>query len=162
MNKKTKLSVVIYVVFMGLFAGIFMPIFTEAVGGHEMIDAYLVDFSKSINDIEVLIHNYGEQGRNFMTNFFIADSLYVIISCVMFTLLIKSVTDNKYLKFIPLFTGTFDTIENLFVLYSVTNLNMSYLPLARLFAALKACSLALSIIVIVAYFVKRRRDKKNI
>ncbi len=162
MNKKTKISVAIYIVFMALFAGIFMPIFTKAVGGHEMIDAYLVDFSKSIADIEILIYNYGEYGRSFMTNFFIADSLYVIISCVMFTLLIKSVTDNKYLKFIPLFTGIFDTIENIFVLYCVKSLNMYYLPLARLFATLKACSLFLSIIVIVVYFVKRRRERKSI
>ncbi len=162
MKQKTQISVIVYIIFMIGFAGFFMPAFTEAVNGYDMIDAYLVDFSQSIADIEQLIYNYGEYGRAFMTNFFIADSLYVIISCVMFTLLIQSVTYNKYLKFIPLVTGIFDTIENLLVLYSVKSLNMTYLPLARAFATLKACSLLVSIIVIIVFFFKRRRNKTNI
>lgn len=105
MKKKTKISILVYIAFMALFLGVFMPIFDSAVGGLDMIDAYLVDFSKSIFDIENLILSYGDVGRAFMTNFFIADSLYVIISCVMFTFLIKEVSNNKYLTFIPLCTG---------------------------------------------------------
>lgn len=137
-----------------------MPTFTNAVNGNDMVDAYLVDYSKTIYDIEQLIFDYGENGRNFMVNFFIADSVYVIISCTMFSLLIQCVSDNKYLKFIPILTGVFDTIENVLVLYSGLSLNMAYLPQARLFATIKACSLFISLIVIVVSWLYLRKGKK--
>ena len=43
-------------------------------------------------------------GRAFMSNFFIVDSIYVIISAALFYSLVKSVTTNKYLSYIPFAT----------------------------------------------------------
>ncbi len=162
MKSKTKLIILTatYVAFMLYFTLSFLPMFTEAVGGYEMVDAYLVDYTKSILDIENLVLNYGESGRAFMTNFFIADSIYVIISAALFYSLIRSVTQNKYLSYIPLVAGGFDTLENIIVLYTGNTLNMDYIIFARIFATTKAFLLLITIIIIVVGLVKKLRKNK--
>ncbi|OON97912.1 MAG: hypothetical protein ATN36_02225 [Epulopiscium sp. Nele67-Bin005] len=155
LKKQIGLVIITYIGFMAYFMGVFLPTFTENVGGNEMVDAYLVDYSKSIEDIENLVLDYGEEGRAFMTNFFIMDSIYVIISVTLFHLVIKAVATNKYFSYIPFLTGTFDTIENIAVLYTGLSLNMNYLALARFFASAKAVCLFSSIIIIIVGLGKK-------
>ncbi len=146
---------------MILFMGGFLPRFTEVVNGNEMIDSYLVDYGKSISDIENLVMDYGEVGRNYMTNFFIWDSIYVVISTILFSLLIRAVTDNKNLSYIPLASGLFDTIENLIVLYTSRTLNMQYIWLARFFASAKAVVLVIIVFIIVIGSIKKIKEIKR-
>ncbi len=122
-----------------------------------MIDAYLVNYTKSILDIENLVINYREVGRAFMLNFFIVDSLYVIISDALFYSLIKSVTTNKYLSYIPFVVGAFDTIENIIVLYTAQTLDMKYIIFARVFATTKAVFLLITLLIIIVRFIKNKR-----
>lgn len=159
MKLKTKLITLTltYIAFMLYFSLLFLPAFTETVGGHEMIDAYLVDYTKSILDIENLVINYVEVGRAFMSNFFIVDSIYVSISAALFYSLVKSVTTNKYLSYIPFAAGAFDTLENIIVLYTAQTLDMKYIIFPRIFATTKAFLLLATLIIIVAGFIKNRR-----
>lgn len=163
MKLKTKviISSVVYILFMIYFMGVFLPMFTENVGGNEMLDVYLVDYSKSIDDIGNLILDYGEVGREFMTNFFIMDSMYVVISACLFYLLVKLVTKDSKLVFIPLLAGFFDTIENIIVLYSGNTLNMNYLLFARIFASMKAFCLLMTLIIIVINGVRLLKQRKK-
>ncbi len=161
MKLKTKIIIafVVYVAFMVAFMGWFLPRFTEMVNGNEMIDSYLVDYGKSLLDIENLIMDYGEVGRNYGVNFFIWDSAYVVISTILFSLLIRGVTQNKKLSYIPLASGLFDTIENLVVLYTVNTLNMNYIGIARFFATAKAVVLVIIAIIIIVGAIKMIRGK---
>ncbi len=161
LKKQIIVAIIAYIAFMAYFMGVFLPTFTENVGGNEMVDSYLVDYSKSIADIENLVLDYGEEGRAFMTNFFIMDSIYVVISVTLFHLLLKWLTTNKYLSYIPFLTGTFDTIENIAVLYTGLSLNMEFIGLARFFATAKAVCLFSSVIIIVVGFVNIIRNRKK-
>ncbi|MDC7219463.1 MAG: hypothetical protein PQJ59_05945 [Spirochaetales bacterium] len=168
MKSRTKIiiSAIAYVVFMIYFTAQFLPVFYEATGGNEMIDAYLADYSKSIADMENLIIAYGETGRAFMVNFFMADSLYIIISVLFFSFLIQALTNTKYLRYIPFVTGAFDTIENIIVLYSTSSLNFDYLLFARIFATAKGVTLFSSLLIILVGLIRMvikgvRRVKKN-
>lgn len=149
LKKQITIAVSIYIIFMVYFIGVFLPEFTERVGGNEMVDAYLVDYSKSIWDIETLIWNYGEDGRAFMVYFFVVDSIYVVISVTLFFFLIKAVSTNKYLPYIPILAGLFDTVENIVVLYTGLSLNMTWIGVARFFATAKGISLLATIIIII-------------
>lgn len=149
LRNKVVIAGIIYIVFMVCFTGFYLPSFYNATDDNEMVDLYLSDYSKNIEDIEQLIMDYGEDGRAFMQSFFIVDSLYIIISVILFMLLLKGLTSVKLLQYVPILTGIFDTLENIIVLYSTNSLNMDYLIYARIFSSAKGVTLLLSIIIIV-------------
>ncbi|OOB78787.1 MAG: hypothetical protein BEN18_06215 [Epulopiscium sp. Nuni2H_MBin001] len=156
MELKTKLiiSTTVFIIFIIYFSAVFLPAFEIATNSQGMVDAYLVDYTKSISDIEELIINYGETGRAFMLNFFIADTMYIIVSVPLFSLLILALTQTKYLPFIPVVAGIFDTIENIAVFYSASSLNMQFLGLARFFATAKGVCLVISWTIIIGGLIR--------
>lgn len=167
-KRKIILALIIYVIFMIIFSNFFLPIFYSKNNGNEMVDLLLADYSKSIKDIEILISNYGIQGRKFMLSFFVIDSVYIIISVYLFSILIGVFSTIKPLKYIPLLTGLFDTLENIIVLYTTKSLNMCLLIYARIFATIKGIFLFSSLIIILGSILNvlalkfRKSSKSNI